>query len=73
MIFYDANGKLINLDRSKFISDEIYYKKIYDSQLMFSKVYPKSVIINDIQNFTNNKVNINYDINLGYTSDNDSD
>ena len=72
MIFYDANGKLINLDRSKFISDKIYYKKIYDLQTTFSKVYPKSVIINDIQNFTNsNKVNISYDSNLGYDSDSD--
>lgn len=72
MIFFDANGKLINLDRSKFISDEIYYKKIYDLQLIFSKVYPKSIIINDIQNFTNsNKVNISYDSNLGYDSDSD--
>ncbi len=72
MIFYDANGKLINLDRSKFISDELYYKKLYYLQTTFSKIYPKSVIINDIHNFTNsNKVNISYDSNLGYDSDSD--
>ena len=70
MIFFDANGNLINLDRSKFISDELYYKKLYNLQTTFSKIYPKSVTINDIQNFNNsNKLNISYNNNLGYDSD----
>ena len=72
MIFYDTTGKLINLNRSNFISDKIYYKKVYELQEEYAKFYPKFVIINDIQNFTNNKVNILYDNNLGYDSDNET-
>lgn len=72
MIFYNTKGELINLDRSNFISDEVYYKKIMELQYNFAKFYSKSVMY-----ITNNTINtnniINYDNTLGYTSDCDSD
>ncbi len=70
MIFYDTNGKINILDRSKFISDELYYKKILEIKSEFAKLYPK-LIINTANN--NSSTNINYNTDLGYTSDNDSD
>jgi hypothetical protein len=70
MIFYDTNGKINILDRSKFISDELYYKKILEIKSEFAKLYPK-LIINTSNN--NSSINIKYNTALGYTSDNDSD
>lgn len=72
MIFYNTQGNIINLDRSNFISDDVYYKKIMELQYNFAKIYPKSImyITNNTMN-TNNTVN--YDKTLGYTSDSDSD
>jgi hypothetical protein len=70
MIFYDTNGKINILDRSKFISDELYYKKILEIKSEFAKLYPK-LIINTANN--NSSTNIKYNTDLGYTSDNDSD
>ncbi len=74
MIFYDTNGKINILDRSKFISDELYYKKILEIKSEFAKLYPK-LIINTANNNNNNNssTNISYNTDLGYTSDNDSD
>jgi len=71
MIFYDANGKLVSINRSKFINDELYYKKIYNLQLEYAKLYPKFVTINDINNTNDNNhtKSITYDNNLGYDSD----
>lgn len=71
MIFYDTTGKINILDRSKFISDELYYKKILEIKSEFAKLYPK-LIINTINN-NNSSTNIKYNTDLGYTSDNDSD
>lgn len=70
MIFYDINGKINILDRSKFISDELYYKKILEIKNEFAKLYPK-LIINTSNN--NSSTNIKYNTDLGYTSDNESD
>ncbi len=62
MIFYDSNGKLIVIDRSKFINDELYYKKILELKSKFAKSYT-----------IKKSIDIDYNNNLGYTSDNDSD
>lgn len=71
MIFYDTNGKINILDRSKFISDELYYKKILEIKSEFAKLYPKLII--NTSNNNNTFTNIKYNTDLGYTSDNDSD
>jgi hypothetical protein len=72
MIFYDTNGKLNIIDRSKLINDQLYYKKILELKSNFAKLYPNYFITNKILN--NNVDNtIIYNTTLGYTSDSDSD
>ena len=37
MIFRDANGKLVEINRSSFKNDLLYYKKIMEIKRTFSK------------------------------------
>lgn len=42
MLFFDINGKLIQIDKNDFKNDKIYYEKIMEIKLSFVKTEHKN-------------------------------
>ena len=50
MIFFDINGNIIEINKNDFTNDFLYYKKIYDLKIHFTKNMIDSSCLNDNKN-----------------------